>query len=215
MQLYSHILIGAIILSLIHASIPNHWLPLIAIGRTEKWETNETLGVTFITGFAHILSTLIIGIIIGVLGYELSSTYNFVSKIAAPIILIALGIIYIFLNIKENRKHHHHHHFNEETIMKEKVKNKKAIVTSLAIGMFFSPCIEIEAYYFTASRIGWLGIATVSIVYFIITISGMMLLVFLGMKGIEKFKFHFMEHNEKFVSGIVLVLLGVITFFIE
>ncbi len=215
MQLFPHIVIGSIILSLVHASIPNHWLPLIAIGRTEKWEINETLGVTFITGFAHISSTLLIGIIIGVLGYELSSTYNFIAKIAAPFILILLGIIYIILNLQENHKHNHHHHIDEEEIIKEKGRNKKAIVTSLAIGMFFSPCIEIEAYYFTASRIGWLGIVTVSIVYFIITISGMMLLVFLGMKGIEKFKFHFMEHNEKFVSGIVLIFLGIIAFFIE
>ncbi len=215
MEIFYQILIGSILLSLIHASIPNHWLPLVAIGRTEKWNSKETLSVTAITGAAHTLSTIFIGIVIGLLGYKLSSSYGFITKVAAPLILIALGIIYLIIDRRENHSHHRHHHFDENKIIKEKGRNKVALITSLSVAMFFSPCIEIEAYYFTASGIGWTGIATVSIVYFLITIAGMLLLVYLGLKGIEKFNFHFMEHHEKLVTGAVLVLLGIITFIIE
>ena len=35
------IFFGSFILSLIHALIPNHWIPLVAIGRTEKWTRNR------------------------------------------------------------------------------------------------------------------------------------------------------------------------------
>ena len=45
------ILIGSLVLSLIHAAIPNHWIPLIAKGKTEKWTLKETLSATLITGF--------------------------------------------------------------------------------------------------------------------------------------------------------------------
>lgn len=210
---YIQILVGSILLSLIHASIPNHWMPLIAIAKTEKWNVRDTLSVTTITGIAHTLSTIMIGIIVGILGYKLSSTYQFITKIAAPLILITLGLIYIILDRKQNQ-HHHHHHINTDGLIHKKTKGKAAIITTLAIGMFFSPCIEIEAYYFTASSIGWLGIITVSVIYFFITIIGMLLLVFLGTKGLEKLNFHFMEHHEKFVSGVTLVILGFIAFFI-
>lgn len=213
--MFTQILLGSIALSIVHALIPNHWLPLVAIGRTERWETKETLGVTALTGAAHTLSTVLIGIIIGVLGYELSESYGFITHIVAPAVLIALGFVYLYLDYKEKMEHRLHHHIDEEEILKKKGRNKKAIIASLSFAMFFSPCIEIEAYYFTASRLGWTGIATVSLVYFFVTIIGMMILVYLGSKGIAKFKFHFMEHHEKLISGLVLIALGIITFFID
>jgi len=203
-------------LSIIHASIPNHWLPLVAIGKAERWSRKETISVAAITGAAHTLSTIIIGIIVGLLGYQLSSSYEYITKIAAPVILVALGLIYIVLDFRKNKIHnHHHHHLDAEELTKSKGKSKTAIIFTLVIGMFFSPCLEVEAYYFTASRLGWTGIAIVSSVYFFITVAGIMLLVYFGLKGIEKIKSHFMEHHEFLVSGIVLVLLGIIAFFIE
>jgi len=52
--------------------------------------------------------------------------------------------------------------------------------------MFFSPCLEIEAYFFVASNLGWTGIIKVSMIYTIITISGMLLLVWLEIKEVKK-----------------------------
>ena len=42
------IIAGSIILSLLHAAIPNHWLPVIAIGRKEGWTLSEVTEVTLI-----------------------------------------------------------------------------------------------------------------------------------------------------------------------
>ncbi len=209
------IFIGALLLSLVHASIPNHWLSIVAISRSENWTISEAMSVTLIAGSAHILSTIIVGIIIGFFGYTLSSSYEFVTKIAAPLVLFILGAIYVILDIKENRIHRYHEHINPEKIIKEKNKNKTAIITSLAIAMFFSPCMEIEAYYFPASTRGWIGIAIVSVVYFIVTLAGMLLLVNLAMRGVQKVNFHFMDHHSRLVSGLVLILLGLLAFFID
>ena len=165
------IFIGSLILSVIHASIPNHWIPLIAVSKTEKWTNNETLFATLITGFAHTISTIIIGIIVGFVGIKLSESYHYITKIAAPAILFSIGLVYLIIDIKSTLQHHHkhhHHHFDEQTIINK--KSKVAILISLSIAMFLTPCIEIEAYYFQAATIGWLGIFIVSIVYVIITL---------------------------------------------
>jgi len=102
------IFIGSLILSLVHASIPNHWVPLITIGKTEHWNQSETLMATLITGLAHTLSTVIIGVIVGFIGYQLSHVYTWVSQYIAPVILIAMGIIYMLADFRH--AHHHHHH---------------------------------------------------------------------------------------------------------
>ena len=74
------IFIGSLVLSLIHASIPNHWIPLIALGKTEKWTQRQTLLATLITGFAHTMSTVFVGIVVGLIGYKLSARYSLIYR---------------------------------------------------------------------------------------------------------------------------------------
>ena len=208
------IFIGSLLLSAVHASIPNHWIPLIAIRKSEHWSRRETLFATFITGFAHTLSTVIIGIVIGLVGYKLSGSYRLVTHLIAPVILVLLGAIYLVTDMLQSRHHHHaHSHFKMDGQQKRN-KSKWAILVSLSLAMFFSPCAEIEAYYFQAGTWGWTGILTVSIVYTITTVVFMILLVYLGMKGMERLKSHYLEHHDKQITGIVLVVLGVVAFFV-
>jgi len=205
------IFIGSIILSIIHALIPNHWLPLIAIAKAEKWSKPIAITATVITGMAHVLSSLVIGLILGIIGYKLSKSYTAVTEIIAATILVIMGIIYISLDFKKHN-HHHEHLKSPEELGK---KSHWAIILTLSIAMFFTPCLEIEAYYFQAGIFGWSGILLVSLVYLIITIFIMVLLVYLGLSGINKFKSHFLEHHDKLLSGIVLLVLGVIAYFIK
>lgn len=211
----TQIILGAFLLSIVHASIPNHWLPLVALSKAEKWNEKLTLGITAIAGFAHTLSTIIIGIIVGFLGYKLSSSYSFIVGVIAPSILILLGIIYLILSFRSN-KNHHHHDINIDDVNPEGTRKKTtaAIILTLVTSMFFSPCLEIEAYFFVASKLGWEGIIAVSVIYTFITIAVMLLLVWLGMKGVRKIKSHFLEHHEKTITGVLLIVLGITGYFI-
>jgi hypothetical protein len=207
------LLIGSLSLSLVHALIPNHWIPLIAIGKAENWTTRQTISATIIAGFAHTLSTVIVGIIVGFAGYRLSRSYEETTVLVAPLVLIAIGIIYIIIDFI---RLHHHHHLEEGRIGRPK-KNRSRItlLASLSIAMFFSPCIELEAYFFQAGTQGWRGIILVSFIYTFITVLFMSLLVYLGMRGIEKLKWHFLERHEKRVTGLVLIALGLMSFFVR
>lgn len=215
----SQIILGAFLLSIVHASIPNHWIPLVALSKAEKWNEKSTMGITAIAGFSHTLSTIIIGIIVGFLGYKLSDSYSFIVGVIAPSLLILLGIIYLVLSIRENKHHHHHHshkiHIDDVNPEGTRKKTTAAIILTLVISMFFSPCLEIEAYFFVASKLGWEGIISVSIIYTVITIAGMLLLVWLGMKGVRKIKSHFLEHHEKTITGALLIILGIAGYFIS
>ena len=196
-------------LALVHASIPNHWIPLVAIGKSERWGRIELLTVTAITGFAHTLSTVLIGIIVGFLGYKLSESYSFVVSVVAPSILVVLGIIYLVVDAIGG---HRHDFRRADSNLKTP---KPAIVASLCVAMFFSPCIEIEAYYFAAGTLGWTGILVVSLIYILVTVLGMLLFVDLGLKGARRIRSHFLEHHEKRVTGVILVVLGVFTYFVK
>jgi nickel/cobalt transporter (NicO) family protein len=208
------LILSSLVLGVIHASIPNHWLPLIAIGKAEKWTSRETVAATLITGFSHTLSTIIIGFIVGFVGMKLSDRSEEISHSIAPAILVMLGLIYLTLDYRDHRTHRHHSHIHLDEI-NVRNKSKIAILTTLSLAMFFSPCIEIEAYYFKAGTHGWSGILVVSLIYTIITVGLMVLLVSIGMKGVRHIKSEFLEHHNRAITGIILILIGIFAYLIE
>jgi nickel/cobalt transporter (NicO) family protein len=206
------VLAGSIILSLIHAAVPNHWVPLIAVGKTQGWTKKEVLTATLITGFSHTLSTVLIGVIVGFMGVGLAKYYDAIIKYAAPGILIGLGIIYIVIDFV-SKGQSHSHAIAIEKAERKGANSKWAVLFSLSLAMFLTPCIEIEAYYFQAGTKGWSGIFLVSAVYVATTVMVMLVLVYAGTTGMQKIKSHILEHHEKMITGIVLVLLGILAFF--
>ena len=81
------IISGALIISLLHAVIPNHWLPIIAIARKEQWTTAEVTKVTFACAMAHGISTILIGVVLGFLGAKLDTNVTNFTNVIAPIVV--------------------------------------------------------------------------------------------------------------------------------
>ncbi len=201
------IITGAFIISLLHAMIPNHWLPVIAVGRKEHWSIQEITQVTLICALAHGLSTILIGIILSALGAELDGNITHFTNIIAPVILISLGLIFIY-------RHHRHKHFHVDSELKRK-KSRSAIITALVLAMFLSPCMEIEAYFLLAgTQARWL-VVFIAFMYLLITTTGMVLLVRYAYKGLLKLNWHSIEHNAGIITGVTLVATGIISFFIQ
>jgi putative Mn2+ efflux pump MntP len=197
---------GSLILSVLHALIPNHWLPVLAISKKENWTLSQTTSVTFIAGLAHALSTVLIGVIIGVVGVSLSSTVENFTHYIAPAVLIGIGLFYIY-------QHHRHKHFHLHS--SPVINEKSKVIITLVIAMFFSPCFEIEAYFLLAGTKGWWMILLIAILYTVVTVSGMVLWVRLTYKGLVKLNWHALEHNAGIITGITLLLTGILSFFIH
>jgi nickel/cobalt transporter (NicO) family protein len=201
------IISGSIILSLLHATIPNHWLPVIAIGRKENWTLSEVTKVTFVSAIAHGLSTVIIGFFLAFLGAQMADKIEYFSHLAAPTLLILLGVFFIY-------RHHNHKHFHLDDNVKKK-KSKKKIVAALVIAMFFSPCMEIEAYFLLAGTVAWWLIWFIASLYLIITTVGMVLLVRFAYIGVLHLNWHKLEHNAGIITGITLVATGILAYFVH
>ena len=194
-------------ISLLHAVIPNHWLPVLAIGKKEGWSLAETSRITFLAGMAHVISTVIIGLLLGLIGGELTDHIEDFTRIIAPCILILIGLYFV-------RQHYTHHHFHLQQKQIEK-KSKKSIILALVIAMFLSPCMEIEAYFLLAGSKGWYLLFAIAVMYSVITIAGMLIWIRIVYKGLLKLNWHQWEHNAGIITGLVLIITGIISFFIS
>lgn len=191
------LLAASALLSFFHALIPSHWLPIIALGKSEGWSGTKVLGVTLLAGTAHVLSTIFAGFILSAAGEALTKNVDTLTRWLMPGILIAWGCYYIYA-------HYYHHHFHLH-----RQRSDWGVITSLALSMFFSPCLEIEAYFLAAGEHGRYFVFLLATVYAGISISGMVVWVWLAQHGLHRLNWHRWEHNAGIITGITLVLSGI------
>lgn len=202
------VIAGTFILAFVHALIPNHWLPLVAVARSEKWNARELNTITLLAAAAHVLGTVALGVILGKIGDKLAAEYGRVINVVAPILLIVFGLIYFTVNLP------HHHHHEKKDVEGYKRSHAKWILI-FVIMMFLSPCLEVESLFLSAGAYGMRVVITMSAIYAVMSISGILLLVNLGNRGVNLLPAQFIEHNEKRISGMVLILVGIISFFLH
>lgn len=202
------ILLSGLTLSVLHAVIPNHWIPLVALSRKEGWTLPYTLRITVFSGGAHVLSTILIGVVISVLSFNLSQNVEHFTSWISPALLIGLGVFFLY-------QHYHHHHFHIDKSSGK--KSVRAQIRLIVIAMFFSPCLEIEALYILAGHQGWTAVMWLSLLYAGVTLAGMGVWVYLVYRGLEKLNknWHRLEHNSGIIAGVILILTGILSFFLD
>ena len=202
------VVIGTIVLAMVHALIPNHWLPLVAVAKAEKWKPKEVNLITLLAALAHVTGTVALGIVLGVIGKELVRDYGNTVYVASSLLLIVFGLIYFTVNLP------HHHHNSQQDVVAYKRSKRKWILIFIVM-MFLSPCLEVESLFLSAGAYGMSAVFMLSFIYAAVSITGILLLVNLGYKGTKLLSAHFIEHHEKRISGIVLILVGIVSFFLH
>ncbi len=205
-----NIFLGSLALSVVHFLIPNHWMPIVVMARSERWDQGRSLRIAALAGFSHTASSIIIGVAVGALGLKLTEVSKTAMELVAPVIFLIFGIMYILAGIRDNIRDHKHRHIHLEEATKKKTR---AAVTAIVIAMFFSPCMEIDTYFFNASLAGWQGILIVLVTYLLVTVAGIIFMVRLGLKGVEAVKLQFLEQYEKHIMGFILILMA-LTFYV-
>lgn len=144
------------------------------------------------------------------------------SERAVPLLLLALGLWYLIRAVAwQHLRHRHvHDHIDGGTVRKH--RSFSALLLSLGLAMFLSPCLEIETYFLSAGAKGWAAVWLVALIYNTSTLSGMLLMVMLGRRGLQQVNAHWpgaavrradrFEHNENLITGLTLVGLALVLF---
>jgi len=184
-----YILFGGFVLSLIHAAIPNHWIPISTFAKVNEWNKGFTNLVAVITAFFHSLSTIIVGTLIGIVGIVIWQKYETVSKLLAAGIFIIMGIIYVSMHVFNVGKHHHHH--DEEFHLLHTHKISTIMLILLVIGM-----IIISLYYILESNEKIIGLTLIGIS--IISIFAAITIFLINSKK-HFFSYNYHIHNDEYI----------------
>ena len=202
------VIAGTVLLAMVHALIPNHWLPLVAVARAEAWSRKDVTTITFLAALAHVTGTIALGLVLGLIGKELVEKYGTAIYVGSSVLLIVFGLVYYTVNLP------HHHHSGQQDVTAYK-RSKRKWIFIFIIMMFLSPCLEVESLFLSAGAYGMGLVTLLALIYAIVSISGILILVNLGYRGVNLLSAQFIEHNEKKISGIVLILVGILSFFLH
>lgn len=206
MTFTTDLIFGTLLLSILHGIIPGHWLPVVALKKQFNWSAGLTLRVAALAASAHAVSTVALGLVLAWAGSFMAAQVEAFTHWVMPIGLIGLGIFFMY----QHYTHHHFHLSHEEDVTHA---SPRRVVGLLALMMFLSPCLEIEAFFVLAGAQGWRTVALVSVLYAILSIVGITLWVAVAQTGLQRLNWHRIEHNAGLISGGVLVLTGLMSFF--
>ncbi len=207
---------------------PDHYIPFIVMAKAGKWTQRKTFWITILCGLGHVGSSIVLGMLglaLGLAVQKLNGFENFRGNLAGWA-LIMFGLVYFAWGINRayrNKPHTHIHshgedpHVHQHTHQEEHLhlhtpEGKKVSMTPwiLFTVFLFGPCEPlIPLFMYPAARHSWWGLVFVTGIFSLVTISTMLAVIFLALKGLNILPFGKLERYTHALAGFTVFLCGI------
>ncbi|MBI4064433.1 MAG: hypothetical protein HY401_09070 [Elusimicrobia bacterium] len=202
-------------LAFLHALAPDHWVPFVALARTNSWSRSKLALVTFLAGLGHVGTSLVLGLAGILLGQELSRLQGVEARRGemAILLLIGFGIAYLAWGIKHARHGVNHHHVGVDSLAGAA---KTAFLTRFWIFfavMIFGPCEPMIPLIFLAWAKGLQPLLSVVGVFSFITVTMVVAQSLLAYQGLS---FFWSRHEDQLaryshaIAGATIIAVGLL-----
>ncbi len=222
------LLLTAATIGVVHTALgPDHYVPFIALSKSENWTNLKTSVVTLICGFGHVLSSIVIGVAGFALGKSLFSL-ELIESFRADIagwFLIAFGLMYTIWGLKQSRKKiaHSHIHYHQDGTVHTHTHNHKSdhshIHTSdikritpwlIFIIFILGPCEPlIPLLIYPAANLNTMAVISVAVVFSLVTLATMQIMVFIGIYGLSFIPLQKIQNHIHSLAGFSIFLCGI------
>lgn len=201
----------------------DHYLPFVVLSKSNKWSIKKTMMIVFVCGIGHVLSSIILGFV----GLGISSSLSTLVGIEdvrgtfATYFIIVFGLVYTIYALRKlylNKPHTHmvngqkiiHDHLEPKSIEDHVHKNNN-LVWGLFILFVLGPCEPlIPILMYPAATLNLGALISVTLVFSVSTISMMIGLTYLGVKGLDFIKIRHLEKYGETLAGLAITLCGVL-----
>ncbi len=206
----------------IHSLAPDHWVPFAALARARNWSALRTARLAVVCALGHVTASAILGVLALLIGREAVEAFGSTLASAAPLMLIAFGLVYMLWalwratrrellhqadhldgNAHAHRHVHGHHHH-------------KRSATEWGLFLLFcaDPCVALIPMIVAASARGWASVGAVIIVYELATIAAIVVLVQTAHAGASRIRFAWFDRFGDVVAGGMILVVGTLVTFL-
>lgn len=213
--------------AVIHALIPDHWLPFVLLARAQRWTERRTLALVGLTGFLHVVMSLAVGALAVIL--SLKSSPELAQRLGASLeslgggLLIVFGLTYgIGAHMREARAHdpvrraknpprhvHAHGHILERWFTE--ALSGGALVAIIGI----SPCFLLQPILFAAAGQGRVAVVASAGGFAVCTMVTMLGVTLFALRGMRRVDLPFFTRYGDLISGLFIAAVGAVVWFLE
>lgn len=218
-----------------HAILPDHWVPLAVVGRTEKYPLARVARLSLLAGVAHVLVSLLLGTIIIVVGLQFRSAVESTQNTIIGIVLIFTGAGFAARELtggahghshargyghshghphaRGDGSEHHHPHLHSALESDIIVAARKSRVRGLAaimvpFGAAASPDLTILPVFLAAAAVGAFAAVGALIVFSVVTIGTIVTLTLISAFGGYQVRGGWLERWGNALTALVLLVIG-------
>jgi nickel/cobalt transporter (NicO) family protein len=233
------LLVAAAGVGLGHAVLPDHWVPLAVVGRTQRYPLSKVARLSALAGVAHVLVSVILGAVIVVIGFAFRSTIESAQDTIVGGLLIATGLAFIVVEASGHGHQHPHEpgpgeqdhgehgpgehehgehgpgeqdHAHEDGGAQPQSRAASLAAVMVPFGAAASPDLTILPVFLAAAAVGPGTAAGSVIVFAAVTIGTIVSLTLLAAASGYQVKGDWLDRWGNLLTAIVLIVIGGLIF---
>ena len=221
------LVVAAASVAVLHSILPDHWVPLAVVARTQRWSLLRVARVSTLASAGHVLTSVVLGGVIAVVGLQFQREIDVQQGHIAGGVLVLTGLGFLVWGLTghgHGHDHEHSHgHLHEqsddhengptvETASTEQPLAKRLAAIAVPFGVAASPDLTILPVALAAGAVGGVTVVGVLIVFVAVTMATFVGLTVLATIAGYRIKGEWLERNATTITALVLIAIGVVAF---
>jgi len=207
--------------AIIHALIPDHWLPFVLMARTERWSDRRTVLLVALAGLIHVLVSFAVAAAAILLGsspaQQLAQGAGTSLELLAGVLLVLFGLIYgVGAHYREARAHSHRESVSKEPTphihahghLLERWFHGALSAGALVAIIGVSPCVLLQPILFGAAAQGPLVMVAAATGFAVCTLGTMVGVTMAAGRGMRRLELPFFTRYGDLLSGLLIAGIG-------
>ena len=230
------LLIAAGTVGFLHSILPDHWVPLAVVARTQHWTIARTARTSLLASVGHVLTSIVLGGIIALIGLQFRHTVETEQGHIVGIVLVLTGVGFLIWGLSGHGHHHdhdhnhdhghgsphhaghehdenhtHHHHGSPVAggaVAAQPLARRLAAI-AVPFGAAASPDLTILPVFLAASAVGAGAVVGVLTTFSIVTLATFVILTVAATVAGYQVQGEWLEENGNTLTAIVLLVIGI------
>jgi ABC-type nickel/cobalt efflux system permease component RcnA len=234
------LIIAAGTVGFLHSILPDHWVPLAVIARTQRWSIAHVARISVLASVGHVLTSLVIAGIIAAVGLRFRSAFETQQSHIVGAILVLTGLGFLVWSLTRHSGHSHdpgghshahhpgHDHVHEDHAQDHEYSHesghgagatpveRSAVQRFAAIagpfGAAASPDLTILPVALAASAIGLGAVLGTLVAFTIATLGTFVVLTVAATLAGYQVKGEWLEEHGTLITAFVLISIGIVVY---
>ncbi len=219
---------AAAVVVILHSILPDHWVPLAVVGRTQRWSLFRVARVSALASAGHVVASVVLAGIIAAIGLQFQRQLETQQGHIVGAVLILTGVGFLIWGLtSHSHDHDHGHSHDHETAHaheeshtqtghaappRQQTLARRLAAIAVPFGVAASPDLTILPVALAASAVGRGAVVGVIVVFALLTMATFIGLTVLATLAGYQIKGEWLERHANTITAVVLIAIGVVAY---